>query len=153
MSIFDKQVSEFLKTQEQNHICNLCNKSMFFDEKHGFFKCKKCKIKGEDVIKAPQFLIGTGNKPIKLFWAPCPNCFKTNLNDLSQEALIQVVKTKMIKIKQSSRQEPDGTWTPIPAHEKKVFDKLVFEKNKKQEKIMCTHCNVQFIKKVRGKKK
>jgi len=152
MSIFDKQVSEFLKTQEQNHICNLCGKSMKFEEEHGYFKCRKCKVKGGDVIKAPQFLIGTGNKPIKLFWATHEDCGKSNVCDLSQEPIIQVEKFKSIKVKQESIENEDGTWTLIPAHTKKVLEKIIWEKNKKQEKIMCTHCNVQFIKKVRGKK-
>lgn len=148
MSIFDKTVSEFLQTQEQNHKCNLCGKVMEFKHQHGYFQCKKCKTKdGAGIIKAPQVLIGVGNKPIKLFWVACSNCFKTNVNDESQEPLIQVVKTKKIKIKQSSKKELDGTWASIPAHEKVVFDKIVFEKNKKQEKIICTHCKIEFVKK------
>jgi len=153
MSIFDKTINDFLKTQEESHTCNMCGKAMEFKEEHGFYQCKKCKAKdGSGIIKAPQVLIGVGNKRIKLFWTPCGNCGKTNVSDLSQEPVFQVVKTKTQKIKQSSTENEDGTFTLTEAHSIEIYDKTVWEKNKKQEKITCTSCNTEFLKKVKVKK-
>ncbi len=148
MSIFDKDTTEFLKSQEHNHRCNLCGKIMKFLEEHGYYQCKTCKGKGGDpVIKAPNILIGTGNKPIKLFWATCPNCSRGNVNDESQEAFLQITKLKTVHHEQTAKELEDGTINITPEHDEKVFDKVVWEKNKNQEKIMCTSCKVQFVKK------
>ncbi len=105
MTIFDKEVSEFLKSQEHNHKCRLCGKATVFLEEHGYFQCKKCKGKQNDpVIYAPNVLVGVGNKLIKIFWATCPNCTKTNINDESQEAILQVKNSRqsiMIKLQKN----------------------------------------------------
>jgi len=123
--IFDKKIIEFLKRNEnhKSHLCSRDNSKMTFDAKHGFYVCKKNKIH----IKAPQILIGVGNKPVKLYWTNCPDCQFTNVTDESQEQFLY------------RGQGENGN--------------QIFEQNEKQEKIQCTNCDVVFEKKLVEKKK
>ena len=115
MSIFDTEVTKFLKTKEGVHICNIDDVKMKFDSKHGYYICSK----NHSHIKAPQILIGKKTKqPIKLYWTLCADCGLNNVTDETQEPFWLILKNK----------------------------KLVKQTNTKQEKIICTHCNKEFLK-------
>ena len=144
MSIFDKAINDFLKTQEEDHKCNICNKPMEFKKQHGYFQCKTCKSQSQHpIIKAPQTLVKFGNKAIKLFWTRCPDCMKNNVTDESQQSVLRVIKTKVVTV----QKDQGGKMIDVKEH---VFDREILKKNTKQEKISCTHCNAEFYE---GKKK